>query len=105
METVKCEVCGEEMTAREASTHIKKTGHNSWALQPINEVDYRGAERYLAMWLRNKRMTIRDCKEWARWCYSDRPFWSVWGHVYGDKYDGFRGVQIYDDGEVIIIEY
>jgi len=32
MEMVKCEVCGEVMTAKDASAHVKETGHNLWTL-------------------------------------------------------------------------
>jgi len=73
---------------------------------PDTNVDYREAEKALLTWLKGKDLGIMNCREWARWSYNDRPFWSVWGLVYGRKNSLFSsvcGIHIYDDGEIIIV--
>lgn len=75
-------------------------------IHPTKEVDYREAEKTLKLWLKAQGMGIMKCQEWARWSYNDRPFWSVWGLVYGTAskvFTDFCGIQIYDDGEVQIV--
>jgi len=76
-------------------------------LRNTEEVDYRETERNLKLWLKGQGLAIMECLEWNRWCYNERPFWSVWGTVYNDRnvirVGYFCGIQIYDDGEVIIV--
>jgi len=74
-------------------------------IQPTKEADYRQAEITLKLWLKAQGMGIMDCQEWNRWHYNDHPFWSVWGLVWSVNkvLTDFCGIQIYDDGEVVII--
>ena len=75
-------------------------------VHPTMEVDYRQAEKTLKLWLKSKGMGIMSCRDWARWHYNNRPFWSVWGIVHGSAnkvFTDFCGIHIYDDGEVAII--
>ena len=76
------------------------------SIQPTREVDYRGAEIKLIKWLKCQSMGIMNCREWNYWNYNTRPFWSVWGMVYGignKVIADYCGIQIYDDGEIDIV--
>jgi len=76
------------------------------SVQPTREVDYRPAEKALKLWLKAQGMGIMKCQEWNRWDFNNRPFWSVWGLVYGKAnrvFTDFCGIHIYDDGEVLIV--
>lgn len=68
------------------------------------EVDYRPAERRLELWLKKQGLGALHTSEWARWDFNNRPFWSVWALVVGEKVIAETwGLQIYDDGEVSMV--
>ncbi len=69
------------------------------------DIDYRAAEKTLLLYLKERSMGKKNCQEWARWTYGDMPFWSVWGLVYSQETFSLSlcGIQIYDDGRVIIV--
>jgi hypothetical protein len=64
-------------------------------IKPSREVDYREAEARLRAWLIARGRFPVLCREWNRWTYNDRPFWSTWS-VFTTE-----GFQIYDDGEIL----
>ncbi len=76
-------------------------------IQPTREVDYRDAERRLKLWLKGQDMGIENCYDWTKWDFKNRPFWSVWGLVYGTIMNNIGldhcGIHIYDDGEITIV--
>ena len=85
--------------AQENSKHLLVMIHHEL------DVDYRQAEHNLESWLKRRGLKISSCHEWNRWTYGARPFWSVWGFIYGGKdYFGQEyGIHVHDDGEVLII--
>ena len=75
---------------------------------PTKEVDIKEAEKTLEAWLKGQSLGIMDCIAWERWSYNERPFWSVWGWVYGKGkrvFSTYCGIHVYDNGEVIIVVY
>jgi len=71
---------------------------------PTKAIDYREAEIELKLWLKVRGIKLIEGKEWAYWNFNNRPFWSVWALLFGEKIDyGLYGFQIYDDGEILLI--
>jgi hypothetical protein len=72
-------------------------------VEPTTKYNYRPAKKRLKLWLKERGMRLIEANEWAYWAFSNRPFYSVWALVSTKKRRMTWGLNIYDDGEILMI--